>query len=144
MDNELMMKAQQASSAEELLMLAKENNLSVTEEQAEEYFAKLQPAMGELYDDEIDAASGGGCGSGEKETNYKKIHSTEPACIYYQCDRCKGGRDSHTATCRIAINALDPDSSGLGRLFYNTCYGCYYGDFGDSLDGYCWNENTKY
>ena len=58
-----MRKAQQASSAEELFMLAKENNLSLTEEQAKEYFTKLQPPMGELPDDELDAVSGGGCSS---------------------------------------------------------------------------------
>ena len=137
-------KAKTAGSAQELLNIAKAEGVAMTEEQAEELFDLFHPQTGELSDNELLSVSGGGCGGGEKETNYKKIHSTDPACIYYQCDRCKGGQYSHTATCRIAINALDPDSSGLGRLFYNTCYGCYYGDFGDSLDGYCWNENTKY
>ncbi len=59
MDNELMIKAQQASNVEELLMLAKKNNIALTEEQAREYFAKLQPPVGELSDDELDSVAGG-------------------------------------------------------------------------------------
>ncbi len=54
-----MIKAQQASNVEELLMLAKENNIALTEEQAREYFAKLQPPVGELSDDELDSVAGG-------------------------------------------------------------------------------------
>ena len=143
MDKDLIQKVNSAKTAEELLELAKAENIELTEEKAKKLFAGLR-TEGEISDTELENVSGGGCGGGDRETNYKKIHSTDSACIYYQCDRCRGGRDSHTATCRIAINALNPDSSGFGRLFYNTCYGCYYGDFGDSLDGYCWNENTKY
>ena len=136
-------KAKKARSPQELLSIAKADGVALTEEKAEELFNLFHPQAGELGDDELQSVSGGGCG-GDGETHYRRIHSTDPACIHYQCDRCKGGRDSHSATCRIAINALDPDSSGLGRLFYNTCYGCFFGDFNDSLDGYCWNENTKY
>lgn len=143
MDKDLIQKVKGVRTAEELPELAKAENIELTEEQAKKLFAELHTGE-EISDTELDNVAGGGCGGGDKETNHKRIHSTDPACIYYQCDRCRGGRDSHTATCRIAINALNPDSSGFGRLFYNTCYGCYYGDFGDSLDGYCWNENTKY
>lgn len=138
MSRKMREKAKTARNAQELLTIAKSEGVAMTEEKAAELFNLLHPQTGELSDDELLSVSGGGCGDGDKETYYKKIHSTDPACIYYQCDRCKGGRDSHTAACRIAINALSPDSSGFGRLFYNTCYGCYYGDFSDSLDGYCW------
>ena len=62
MDKELIKKAKEAKSAEELLALAKENNIGMTGEQAKAYFAQLHPAAGELADDELDAVAGGGCG----------------------------------------------------------------------------------
>ena len=62
MDKELMAKAKQSSSIEELLTLAKENNMEMTEEQVKEYFAKLQSPVGELSDAELGAVAGGGCG----------------------------------------------------------------------------------
>lgn len=55
-------KAKAAKSAEELLAIAKENGLTLTEEQAAEYFDKLNVKSGELADDELDNVAGGGCG----------------------------------------------------------------------------------
>lgn len=48
--------------SERLLLLAKKENIALTEEQAKEYFAKLQSPVGELSDAELDAVTGGGCG----------------------------------------------------------------------------------
>ena len=62
MNEELLKKAKNVWSVEELLALAKKENTALTEEQAEEYFAKLQQAMGKLSDTELNAVSGGGCG----------------------------------------------------------------------------------
>ena len=52
-------KAKQANSAEELLTLAKENNIELTEEQAKDYFAKLNPKSSEIADDELSNVAGG-------------------------------------------------------------------------------------
>lgn len=57
---ELRQKAKQAKSVEELLEIAKQNNYPLTEEQAKEYFAKLNQS-GELTEEELAAVSGGGC-----------------------------------------------------------------------------------
>ena len=65
MNNELMEKAKQAKSAEELLAIAKENGIEATEEEAKQYFAQLHSATGELSDDELDNVSGGGCNKGD-------------------------------------------------------------------------------
>ena len=54
-------KAKGAKSAEELLALAKEVNLEMTEEEAKAYFAQLNPEAGELSDEELDNVAGGGC-----------------------------------------------------------------------------------
>ena len=56
----LMEKAKGAKSAEELLALAKENDIEMTEEEAEETFAMLGKS-GELSDEELSNVSGGGC-----------------------------------------------------------------------------------
>ena len=58
---EMIEKAKAARSAEELLALAKENNVEMTEEEAKTYFAQLNPKCGELDDDDLDAVAGGAC-----------------------------------------------------------------------------------
>ena len=61
MNNELIAKAKQAKNPEELLALAKENGVELTEESAKAYFNQLNPKTGELADDELDNVAGGGC-----------------------------------------------------------------------------------
>ena len=55
---ELLEKAKQANSPEELLALAKENDVELTEEQSKELFDKLKSGS-ELSDDELEAIAGG-------------------------------------------------------------------------------------
>ena len=57
---ELLEKAKQAKSPEELLILAKENGEELTEDSAKAYFDQLHKT-GELTDDELDNVAGGGC-----------------------------------------------------------------------------------
>ena len=56
---ELIAKAKAAKSAQELLELAKANNVELTEEEAKTYFEQLN-ANGTVSDDELDAVAGGG------------------------------------------------------------------------------------
>ena len=58
MNKELIAKAKEAASVEELLSLAKENSIELTEEQAKELFDALH-ASGELSDDELKDVAGG-------------------------------------------------------------------------------------
>ena len=55
---ELIAKAKTAKSAEELLALAKDNNVELTEEEAKTYFEQLN-ANGTVSDEELDAVAGG-------------------------------------------------------------------------------------
>ena len=57
---ELLTKAKAAKSAEELIALAKENNIELTEEEAEKYFTEWHKE-GELADEELDNVVGGTC-----------------------------------------------------------------------------------
>lgn len=97
MNQELITKAKAAKSVEELLELAKASNVELSEEQAKEYFAKLNPTKGELSDDELDDVSGGGCG--ESKSKYCPNCNSELRMIsegtgnfsmkfYYLCDSC--------------------------------------------------------
>ena len=97
MNQELITKAKAAKSVAELLELAKASNVELSEEQAKEYFAKLNPTKGELSDDELDDVSGGGCG--ESKTKYCPNCNSELRMIsegrsnfsmkfYYLCDSC--------------------------------------------------------
>ena len=61
---ELLEKAKTAKSAEELLAMAKVENVEMSAEQAAEYFVTIH-ASGELSDEELDNVSGG-CGSGDE------------------------------------------------------------------------------
>ena len=58
---ELVAKAREAKSAEELMELAKAEGMELTEEAAGEYYTMLNPESGEISDDELDNVSGGGC-----------------------------------------------------------------------------------
>ncbi len=70
MTNELIGKAKECKSAEELLALSKENNYPMSEEDAERIFTELH-TEGELSEEELDNVSGGACHikvGGEKYT----------------------------------------------------------------------------
>ena len=74
---EMIEKARTAKSAEELLELAKANNVEMTADEAKTYFAQLNPKSGELNDDDLDAVAGGGCNDDERqrENEDKVIHT---------------------------------------------------------------------
>ena len=58
---ELIEKAKSAKTPEELMALAKENGMELTEESAKAYFEAIHPEAGELSDDELNNVAGGGC-----------------------------------------------------------------------------------
>ena len=61
MNEEMITKAKEANSVEELMALAKENGVELNEEDAKMYFEQFNAKKGELSDDELDAVAGGGC-----------------------------------------------------------------------------------
>ena len=83
---ELIEKAKAAKSAEELLALAKENNLEITADEAKIYFEQLN-ANGEVSDDALDAVAGGGIfGCGDDEEDEEGGTLNDMSC---RCPRCK-------------------------------------------------------
>jgi len=61
MKEELIYKAKKASSAEELIALAKEEGMTLSQEDAVALYERLH-SSGAIKDDELDKVSGGGCG----------------------------------------------------------------------------------
>ena len=82
---EMIEKAKAVKSAEELLALAKENNVEMTADEAATYFAQLNPKSGELNDDDLDSVAGGGCVDGES-SHGKKVRITS----LHACPKCGG------------------------------------------------------
>ena len=77
--NEIIEKVKTAKSAEELLAMAKAENIELTEEQAAKAFAELSKA-GELSDEELENAAGGGCGDSNKSGDTPKYSVGQRGC----------------------------------------------------------------
>ena len=77
MNEEMIAKAKEAKSVEELMALAKETGIELAEEDAKMYFEQLSAKKGELSDDELDAVAGGGC---ETKVDGKKYTVVTAPC----------------------------------------------------------------
>ncbi len=83
---ELIEKAKQAKTPEELIALAKENGEELTEESAKAYFDQFHKT-GELNDDELDNVAGGGCGE-SKSLSAHKTFSVTGRKLEQRCPVC--------------------------------------------------------
>ena len=70
-------KARTAKSAEELLELAKVNNVEMTTDEAATYFAQLGSKSGEFGDDDLDAVAGGASGCSEEDDEPESMEKTK-------------------------------------------------------------------
>ena len=77
--NEMIEKAKTAKTAEELLAMAKSENIELTEEEAAKVFEELNKS-GELSDEELDNAAGGGCGDSNKSGDTPKYSVGQRGC----------------------------------------------------------------
>ena len=80
--NEQFVKANAAKSAEEIISIAKEGGMELTEEEAAKYYAELHKE-GALADDELNNVSGGGCSSGDS-TPKPKYQGGETLYLCYE------------------------------------------------------------
>ncbi len=58
---EILEKAKQAKSSNELFALAKENGMELSEEQAKIYYERLNSKSNQISDEELDNVNGGYC-----------------------------------------------------------------------------------
>ena len=57
--DEMLEKIKQMKDVKELLVLAKENDMEITKEEAKDYFEQINPQSDELADYELDLVAGG-------------------------------------------------------------------------------------
>ena len=105
---ELSEKAKTAKSAEELLQMAKAENIEMTAEEAAKYFAELHKT-GELSDEELDNVAGG-CGGEE---------ITEPKYKEGDLVWISGGFACHTCGLYRAFKVTEVHRSPVGKHTYS-------------------------
>ena len=113
-NTELLEKAKEAKSAEELLSLAKENGMELTEGEAEEYFTQLNKS-GELSDEELDNVAGGGCHAKDG----RLVVTAGYTCEDFTCRIC----GSHRRDYHSHVTNLESRSA---TIVQPTCNGCKY------------------
>ena len=109
---ELIKKAKTTKSAEELLALAKANNVEMTEEEAKTYFEQLN-ANGPVADDELGAVAGGGflglsCPD-EEEGDGDGTYQDGDVVQFFDGTTCSCG----CSTCRICVAPNQPQGAYL-------------------------------
>ncbi len=98
---ELIGKAKQAKTPEELIDIAKINNVELTAEEAKTYFGQLNKT-GELNDEELDNVSGGGC------------HTKDGRLVVAVTTCCEG-------YCHKSDNGTRYSSSVTGNFYCRVC-----------------------
>ena len=114
LSSELIAKAKETKTPEELMAFAKENGEEMTEESAKAYFDLIHPQSGEVSDDELDNVSGGGCHADDGREIVTVCHG----CTGFLCKKCGVGYTKYlgAAVCK-----------GCGRIAYcNRCKYCTY------------------
>ena len=118
---ELLEKAKTAKTAEELLEMAKAENINFTAEEAAKAFAELNKT-GELSDEELDNVAGG-CG---KSPRYGRLFGSEAAVTYkYSIGDIVNAKlgIGGTITCKIVAQGTGSGIYGRGnhnRSYYAT------------------------
>ena len=116
--NEMIEKAKTAKSAEELLAMAKAENIELTEKQAAKAFAEFNKT-GELSDEELDNVAGGGCGRDyEPSGETPKFHVGERlAMVHPVIGRYIEVRVTYVSSVKLCMN-------GVNVFTYNTKSTC--------------------
>ena len=138
---ELIEKAKTANSAEELLTLAKESGIEMTQEEATVYFYQLHPVSGELSDDELDNVAGGACSGTTDDGKKYTVVSSGLQCyngLY------KRGADAQPEGTHITYRDNKKNNTTLRNLWATmacnasgVCGTCLYLCF-DGSTGYCY------
>lgn len=90
---EQLKKAKSVKSVEDLLALAKEENIALTADEAESFFERLNKS-GELADDELNDVAGGGCDDDFYDWLNSVDVSFNSAIGKYLCPNCDNGEQA--------------------------------------------------
>lgn len=119
---EMMLKAKEAKSAEELLALAKENSIELTKEDAEVYI-KMNGESGELSDNELDGVTGG---AAYTIRDGYLIVTNFHECDRWKCDKCGGDRIEYMRVASESGWAWAHQCSGYPNGCGKGCATCKY------------------
>ena len=110
LNNEIRAKAKAAKTPEELIEIARENDVEMTEEGAKAYFDLLHPKTGEISDDELDEVAGGACYRGDG----RMVTTVANLCREWRCKKdgsrmesdhrpicCKCGKTAFCSNCKF-------------------------------------------
>ena len=114
---DMIVQARKAKTAQELLSLATENGIEMTEESAHAYFEQLHKT-GELADEELDNVAGGGCHAKDGRLVVTVAHF----CPLWTCKDCNRGcyGDYSRHACRTGMYLLQ--RTGVEHpVVCNTC-----------------------
>jgi len=118
MNKELIVKAKQCKTKQELLKLAKENSFDLSEQEAELYLQEF--IEGEISDVELDNVAGGKDGCAEPARRYEVItwkNKEDVQFIFKEGDILQAFPamfSHHTATVKVVSRKVDVNASGLG------------------------------
>ena len=104
LNNEILAKAKAAKTPEELIEIARENDVEMTEEGAKAYFDLLHPKTGEISDDELDNVAGGACYRGDG----RMVTTVANLCREWRCKK-DGNRmesDHRPICCKCGKTAI--------------------------------------
>ena len=113
MSKELLAKAKEAKTPEELMAFAKENNMEMTEESAKAYFEQLHPKTGEITDEELDNVSGGGCHTKDGRLVVSVMH---------YCDEWRCKKDVLNAIYTVRWYTAIPAAAARFAIHANTAH----------------------
>ena len=110
LNNEILAKAKAAKTPEELIEIARVNDVEMTEEGAKAYVDLLHPKTGEMSDDELDEVSGGACYRGDG----RMVTTVANLCREWRCKKdgsrmesdhrpicCKCGKTAFCSSCKF-------------------------------------------
>ena len=103
-NNEILAKAKAAKTPEELIEIARENDVEMTEESAKAYVDLLHPKTGEISDDELDNVAGGACYRGDG----RMVTTVANLCRDWRCKK-DGNRmesDHRPICCKCGKTAI--------------------------------------
>lgn len=110
---EMIAKAKQAKSAEELLAMAKAENFPMTEEESQFFFDALN-RQGEISDDELDAVAGAGKSKQPENTTPKPLYSKGQYVSWgnARCEICDIGEYSEQDGYRYYVRVVLTQQQG--------------------------------
>lgn len=122
---EMLQKAKETKSIEELQLLAKENEWELTDEEAAAYYEQLNAPTGEMGDDELENVAGGGC----HKKDGRLVVTIFNSCEYWTCKHCEGSdrygsiydKDSHICKVNLGDNGLRKPDAISYRMKCQTC-----------------------